>query len=76
MAFLNHQDSKASIIKQNKDGGYEKFYGVSNKKRLIIKFHIPTPEAKTKTKKVPLKNNHQDSKPITKSSDYRVRFRK
>ncbi|KAK9996423.1 hypothetical protein SO802_021109 [Lithocarpus litseifolius] len=68
MAFLDHQDSKVSMIKENKNGGFGKDSGVPNRKRLIIKFHIPNPKA--------LKNNHQDSKPINKNSGYRERVRK
>ena len=70
MAFLDHQDSKASIMKENKDGGFEKDSWVPNRKRLIIKFRIPNPKAKTE-------KTHQDSKPINnKNSGYRERVRK
>ena len=68
MAFLDHQDSKVSIIKENKNGGFGKDSGVPNRKRLIIKFCIPNPNT--------LKNNHQDSKPINKNSGYREKVRK
>ena len=68
MAFLDHQDSKVSIIKENKNGGFGKDSGVPNRKRLIIKFRIPNPKD--------LKNNHQDSKPINKNSGYRERVSK
>ena len=68
MAFLGHQDSKVSIIKENKNGGFGKDSGVPNRKRLIIKFCIPNPKD--------LKNNHQDSKPINKNSGYHERVSK
>ena len=68
MAFLDHQDSKVSIIKENKNGGFGKDSGVPNRTRLIIKFRIPNPKD--------LKNNHQDSKPINKNSGYRERVSK
>ena len=76
MAFLDHQDSKVPIVNDSKGGGFEKDSGVPNRKRLIIKIRIPNPKAKTETTTVPLKNNHQDSKPITKTSGYRERVRK
>ncbi|KAK7833676.1 transcription elongation factor tfiis [Quercus suber] len=70
MAFLDHQNSKVPIINDSKGGGFEKDSGVPNRKRLIIKIR------KTETTTVPLKNNCQDSKPITKTSGYRERVRK
>ncbi|XP_023874428.1 transcription elongation factor TFIIS [Quercus suber] len=76
MAFLDHQNSKVPIINDSKGGGFEKDSEVPNRKRLIIKIRIPNPKAKTETTTVPLKNNHQDSKPITKTSGYRERVRK
>ena len=76
MAFLGHQDSKAPIINDSKVGVFGKDSGVPNRKRLIIKFRIPNPTAKTETTTVPQKNNHQDVKPINKNSSYRGRFRK
>ncbi|XP_030937629.1 transcription elongation factor TFIIS-like [Quercus lobata] len=76
MAFLGHQDSKAPIINDTKVGVFGKDSGVPNRKRLIIKFRIPNPKAKTETTTVPLKNNHQDFKPINKNSGYRERVRK
>ncbi|KAK7858637.1 hypothetical protein CFP56_011444 [Quercus suber] len=82
MAFLDHQDSKVPIINDDsKGGGFEKDSGVPNRKRLIIKFRIPNPKAKTEMTPVPLQNkiddhHHQDSKPITKNSGYRERVRK
>ena len=76
MAFLGHQDSKAPIINNSKVGVFGKDSGVPNKKRLIIKFRIPNPKAIIKTTTVPLKNNHQDFKPINKNSGYHERVRK
>ncbi|XP_023874743.1 transcription elongation factor TFIIS [Quercus suber] len=76
MAFLDHQNSKVPIINYSKGGGFEKDSGVPNRKRLIIKIRIPNPKAKTETTTVPLKNNCQDSKPITKTSGYRERVGK
>ncbi|XP_023874737.1 transcription elongation factor TFIIS [Quercus suber] len=76
MAFLGHQDSKAPIINDSKVGVFGKDSGVPNRKRLIIKFRIPNPKAKTETTTMPLKNNHQDFKPINKNSVYRERVRK
>ena len=76
MAFLGHQDSKAPIMNDSKVGVFGKDSGVPNRKRLIIKFRIPNPKAKTETTTVPLKNNHQDFKPINKNSGYRERVRK
>ncbi|XP_075660685.1 transcription elongation factor TFIIS-like [Castanea sativa] len=67
MAFFDHQDFKASIMK---DGGFEKDSGVPNRKRLIIKFRIPNPKIKTE-------KTNKDSKPIiNKNSGYRERVRK
>ncbi|XP_030939684.1 transcription elongation factor TFIIS-like [Quercus lobata] len=68
MAFLGHQDSKAPIMNDSEVGVFGKDSGVPNRKRLIIKFRIPNPNA--------LNNNHQDSKPINKNSGYRERVRK
>ncbi|XP_023874734.2 transcription elongation factor TFIIS [Quercus suber] len=67
MTFLDHQDSKVSIINDSKVGVFEKDSGVPNRKRLIIKFRIPNTKA--------LKNNQQDSKPINKNSGYCERVR-
>ena len=78
MAFLDHQDSKVPIINDIIGGGFEKDSGVPHRKRLIIKFRIPNPKAKTETTPVPLQNkiDDQDSKPITKNSGYHERVRK
>ena len=54
MAFLDHQDSKVPIINDIIGGGFEKDSRVPRRKRLIIKFHIPNPKAKTKTTPMPL----------------------